>query len=266
MNNKEIAEIVFNKIKSFGFKPYDIKYGDGYFIFDMGENSVVHFHIKGCRHWKFGMWINSEFLDEKYLKEYCEKNNCKESDLPIVQIFAQYETCIDKFKPSRSYHCVDCFTIDDYMCFELEYMIKHIKKHPFIAYAEDKHFSRFYIWYFIKSEFYDKKIKLKNYMSEKYTYIYNWIKVQFIKRSKIVDKIELIDGNTEDWVTYPRYSLNITFNSDSTKEECKLLNFWFHKDYYKNLNLNLYNDNFNDGKSYVYERSENEPESKNENH
>ena len=34
----------------------DIEYLDGYFIFGFGTNSVVHFHIKECPGWKFGIW------------------------------------------------------------------------------------------------------------------------------------------------------------------------------------------------------------------
>lgn len=30
--NKEIAEIIFKGIKEMGYEPYDIKYGNGYFL------------------------------------------------------------------------------------------------------------------------------------------------------------------------------------------------------------------------------------------
>ena len=45
--NKEIAEFMLSKIKEFGYEPYDIDYGDGYFVFGYGDDSVVHFRCKG---------------------------------------------------------------------------------------------------------------------------------------------------------------------------------------------------------------------------
>ena len=76
--NKEIAELMFKNIKELGYKPYDIQYGNGYFLFEMGDDSVVHFRLKGLgplsKHWKFGMWIVAESLEESYRE--------KEKDLP----------------------------------------------------------------------------------------------------------------------------------------------------------------------------------------
>lgn len=76
--NREIADFMLSKMKELGFKPYDISYGNGYFLFDYGEDSVVHFRLKGLwKHWKFGMWIFSEYLDE----------TVKEKDkYPFIQI------------------------------------------------------------------------------------------------------------------------------------------------------------------------------------
>lgn len=42
-DNKKVAEFMFDIIRNMGYKPYDIEYGNGYFLFDMGENSVVHY-------------------------------------------------------------------------------------------------------------------------------------------------------------------------------------------------------------------------------
>ena len=41
----------------------DIEYLDGYFIFGFGTNSVVHFHIKECPGWKFGIWWGTRGTD-----------------------------------------------------------------------------------------------------------------------------------------------------------------------------------------------------------
>ena len=50
---------IFDYIKKIGFTPINAQYGNGYFIFDMGENSVVNFWIKELKGWKFGIWFYS---------------------------------------------------------------------------------------------------------------------------------------------------------------------------------------------------------------
>lgn len=93
---KRCAELFFEEVNDdvlpnepkFQFE--DIEYLDGYFIFSHGTNSVVHFHIKECPGWKFGIWW--------------EMPNEKESDGKRIkgECFAQYENEIDKFKPCTS--------------------------------------------------------------------------------------------------------------------------------------------------------------------
>ncbi|MSA02212.1 hypothetical protein GKG42_07210 [Lactonifactor sp. BIOML-A2] len=41
-NNRKIAEMLFDEIRKMGFTPYNIQYGNGYFIFDRGQDSVIH--------------------------------------------------------------------------------------------------------------------------------------------------------------------------------------------------------------------------------
>lgn len=58
---KKCAEIFFRCInipfpESDALHIADISYLDGYFIFGMGTNSVVHFHVAECPGWKFGIW------------------------------------------------------------------------------------------------------------------------------------------------------------------------------------------------------------------
>ena len=56
-------------------------FGDGYFIFSFGQNTVCHFTLKETPLWKYGIWLTK--------KGY--------------QIFGEHEWLIDKFKPSRTY-------------------------------------------------------------------------------------------------------------------------------------------------------------------
>lgn len=140
MTNKEIAELMFSKMRKVGFTPYDIEYGNGYFLFEMGENSVVHFRIKEVwKNWKFGMWINSEALE--YYKGDDETKYCTsyEDEPNVVQIFCQHEHLLDKFKPSRSALCVNYKPTDfaeDWSDYKLDDMLKMIKYHPIMCWNE----------------------------------------------------------------------------------------------------------------------------------
>ena len=52
MTRREAAEKVFSYIRKNNFEPINIQYGNGYFIFDKGEDGVVHFNIKELHGWK----------------------------------------------------------------------------------------------------------------------------------------------------------------------------------------------------------------------
>lgn len=71
------------------FHVEDVEYLDGYFIFASGTNSVVHFHIKECPGWKFGIWWSVD-------------GDSKEIEKVNYSFFTQYELFIDKFKPTAS--------------------------------------------------------------------------------------------------------------------------------------------------------------------
>lgn len=64
------------------FKAENIKFGNGYFIFSFGVNTVSHFRLKGIQDWQFGMWHH---------------------DNGGVSFFGEHHMLIDKFKPSRTY-------------------------------------------------------------------------------------------------------------------------------------------------------------------
>lgn len=97
LNNRELVDRLFKHIsENSKFKPYNIEYGDTYFVFTGEPNSVIHFRMKGVnKHWKFGMWVHSEYIDDDNF-----------ADESVIQFFAQWDRNIDKFKPSRSDICV----------------------------------------------------------------------------------------------------------------------------------------------------------------
>jgi len=79
--NKQRLEHILNQIKNNNFTITNKIFGNGYFIFTFGQNTVCHFDLKETPLWKYGIW-----LDGKY----------------GFQIFGEHEWLIDKFKPSRT--------------------------------------------------------------------------------------------------------------------------------------------------------------------
>ena len=245
--NREIAEYMFDKMREFGFKPYDIEYGDGYFLFDMGEDSVVHFRMKGVwRHWKFGMWISSEYLSEdyrnSYVKEYDEPEEWK-----LIQVFCQHDHVIDKFKPSRSALCVS-YDVEDWCekekhpntFWELEHMLKMIKNHPVICFdgfcGECVGYrANSFLIDFIEYETQWYWEHIKKFILKHFWYTYTKAKIKLAEKSKCIKGIEFHDFEKENpgWSTSHLYSVIPIFTKDSTEEEqCKWMDKWFKKEKY----------------------------------
>jgi len=99
VSKTKIKEIIFHILNTYDLEVTDINVGNGYFLFNFGENSVIHFRIKGCKHWKFGIWINY-ISKENNGKDACDGSKMKQGYL--IEIFGQHEDYIDKFKPSYS--------------------------------------------------------------------------------------------------------------------------------------------------------------------
>lgn len=255
MTRREAAETIFKYIRDNKFIPYDIEYGDGYFIFDMGADGVVHFKIKGLHGWKFAMWIETD--PDKLKKDDVKDENGK--DYPAIQFFCQHKLNIDKFKPTRSFFCVkyDLKTIEranaedgsTWELYEIRDILKMIKRHPFITFTmdacEDQYYNKSYIKCYLDMRLFRTKQKIKEWISDTHVKIWHGFKVWFINKYKVVDKAELIDNNTDGWKSSPRYDMCIHFKKISDDEEIqqkaeiKMLDFWFHKDYYDNMDLIL---------------------------
>ena len=261
MIRREVAEKVFNYIRKNKFTPYDIQYGDGYFIFDMGADGVVHFKVKGLHGWKFAMWIETD--PEKLKREDVKDANGK--DYPAIQFFCQHELNLDKFKPSRSFFCVkyDLEQIedkDDWWFYEVRDILQMIKRHPLVSFTmdacEDQYYNRSYLRCYLDMRLFRTKQKLKEWASDTFTKCWHGSKVRFISKYKVVDKVEFIDKNTDGWKCSPRYDMNIHFKKISDDEEIqekaevKMLDFWFHKNRYNNMHLELTRDGIEGG--YVY--------------
>lgn len=108
----------------------DIEYRDGYFIFGMGTNSVVHFRIEECPGWLFAVWW--DVPDKKDPK-----------DRITGTFFCQFEATIDKFKPSRSEITAKVTVAfpegaNQYCeCWEVSKAIRFIRDEPYLAFCRD---------------------------------------------------------------------------------------------------------------------------------
>ena len=220
-NNRRIANSVFNELIRNNLIPTDIEFGNGYFIFEMGDDSVVHFHVKGCKGWKFGMWINTGNEDN------------------IIQYFAQYEDNIDKFKPSRSSFCENVslaslrevrrdkekvkegkyFFIMAYH--KIVEMTLHIKNNPKLAYLQDSMYDTYITEpshkAYRRQKFDDYKYKVRkikeHITDEVFAYNFNKFSAKIAKKrfANVIEDIEIIDNNTEDWSCSPRYDAKFTY-------------------------------------------------------
>ena len=220
-NNRKIANSVFNVLRKEGLIPVDVQFGNGYFIFEYGEDSVVHFHIKGVKNWKFGMWIDTSIGD-------------------VVQVFAQNEMWIDKFKPSRSVFSenISKKTLknvarhkDSAQCAYIKVveMIMHIKNNPHIATIQD-YYCGMYIREPLAKMLFDCKIsRLKDISYDVKKYVtYELIecrrnalalKILKSKNPAIIKDAYIHDCNSYGITCSPRYEVRIVFNRLAKSDE-----------------------------------------------
>ena len=125
------------------FTPEDVQFLDGYFIFAMGTNSVLHFHVKECPGWKFGIWFST--IETEDSTEECKKYKLDEI---TADFFTQYEDCIDKFKPSAStistyekHLSIEDLKSNWFFYNRIAKTIKMIIKYPAVMWYRDVHYA-----------------------------------------------------------------------------------------------------------------------------
>ena len=124
------------------FTPEDVEYGDGYFLFGHGTNSVIHFHLKEAPGWLFGIW----WSPKKFIPIKEGEPERYEDDRINCQFFAQYEEIIDKFKPTASMFEGEfdwMFETPDEnlwrLCYNACKVIQLILQYPYVAFVRDLH-------------------------------------------------------------------------------------------------------------------------------
>jgi len=189
-NQRKWTSQLFKYLEESGFNPIGINFRDDYFIFDHGEDKVVHFHINELKGWKFGIWWNIDGEEQ-------------------FDFFTQYEANIDKFKPSASTFVIEDCCLEDWSLKDCRRICQFIKKHPYVAWDIDCGCKRD-IWDLADVEhpffgFYQERLR------------YWWAEVcyrRFNKKylklvSEIADEYlispQIIDENKNGWETSPRY-------------------------------------------------------------
>lgn len=204
---KQCTETLFEEIRNYfdvdsiDIHIEDVEYLDGYFIFGSGTNSVIHFHVKECPGWKFGIWWN---LPEKKKK--------KKDDRSITgTFFAQYEDTIDKFKPSASNISEKVTVCFDGYCpnYRVSEAINFIKNEPYLAFCRD-----YFDWDY-NVEYHSREEAEEEYHSY-YTRKANEVHYETLLNNKILDFVKEkilpeFNGAKIDDVEnrYPRYEIQV---------------------------------------------------------
>lgn len=238
---KQCTENLFEEIRNYfdvdsiDINIEDVEYLDGYFIFASGTNSVIHFHIKECPGWKFGIWWN---LPEKKRK--------KSNKSITGTFFAQYEDTIDKFKPSASNiseKVTVCF--DEYYCsnYRVSETINFIKNEPYLAFCRDVFDWDYNIEYPSREEaeekyhdYYNRKANEAHYNTLLNNKLLGFVEEKILpefNRAKIVDR-------GEGW--YPRYEIQVPLELNLDYAE---LPGWYNLDMDEDLEKE-YNDLINE--------------------
>lgn len=215
---KDIATSIIEDINKF-CTVGNTEFGDCYFIFYKGDNSVVHFKIKELKGWKFGLWFSKE-----------KDNTIK------CEWFCQYELWLDKFKPSRSeIHCETFWNVPDYIedtlfdkdlqgknnfywaGYEIYENIHFMLDNPYLALYRDgfgvdlnlRYVSKRYAKRQAKKEI--KRCKSRDKMEEKLQQkMKNKVVKEIWKAFDNILDIQTIDMNVDGCICSPRFKLELT--------------------------------------------------------
>ena len=208
-----IAKLQDELANEYHLKMKDITYGNGYFLFDLGEDGVVEFKIRGCKGWLFRIWF--------YFKEDSD-------DIEKLVCFCRHKDDTDKFKPTRSV-IKEEFEDEELLEFsyaEIAEMILYVKRHHWVAYLQsyfDTMIVREGYFSYLKLLFSIKKYNFKRYYFDCFKYNINYFinKLDFM-RIKMAFKntnacsIDFIDRNIEypEFVCSPRYDIDVKVDED----------------------------------------------------
>lgn len=193
LSNKALMDSALNYLKEeTKFTFTKIQYGNGYFMFDFGKDTVIWFEVKEIPGFRFALWNAENVNKEGFGPDY------KDAELIL---FTQPLLTIDKFKPSRSAFKVPMFrymTCDEHDIWTEDWndcggvnMMEFIKKHKYRAF----HIAQYSDW-----EPYDYISGLRalyNYIHTHW-YYFKENKIETYKRNKatrdIIKRLEQLNN------------------------------------------------------------------------
>lgn len=229
LSKTKIKELCLKCLEDNGFHPTDINVGNGYFLFDFGKNSVVHFKIKEIPYWLFGLWI----LDDKEKKEY------------TIQFFGEKEDWIDKFKPSRTsissskndgdkvHYRVPFRVTNENKCkyFDVDFAVwtqmdelQRLKKNRRIAeYGLSDTNRSFLKWLWKEIWFYDIEKPLTDFYEAKIQGILYKLCLRYLgfKYRKYIKIRPIVDMSDPGYYRHPRYECGVEYLPDVPNDKVK---------------------------------------------
>ena len=227
MNKPKIKNLIFKELRERGLEPIDVAVGNGYYLFDFGEDSVVHFKIKGIRNWKFAIWIQDSDDNTEYL----------------VWIFGNKRNWIDKFKPSASPISSDKLRLPheyteknqhdyetpDWAVWDVLDQIIRLKKNRRIAEYGLRHSDEGFLeWLYSEFMWYDVKKPLQYFYENKiipilYKLVLRWMGFyygKYIVPRKLIDQNEIFKNCTVS----PRWRTGIEYKEGVSEDD--RFNLW----------------------------------------
>lgn len=186
----------------------DVEYLDGYFVFGRGTNSVVHFHVKECPGWLFGIWWKPP------------KENTADAKYIDGEFFTQFEETIDKFKPSRSEIHAE-FTAYPYaerewcVCDYIKDILSFIKNEPHLAFCRDYYSWDYNVEFHSREEAKERyeKFRVREESKVKYTKIFNERILNFV-RTKILPCFNDAEIYDQGENISPRYDVRASYQKN----------------------------------------------------
>lgn len=213
--------------------------GNGYYLFNFGDNTTCHFKMEGAKDWLFGIWAIPE------------KNGTISID-----VFGEHEWYINKFKPTQTRLSESCKLKPDEQLEDLGLKffdsidtISQIVNYPVFGYMKyywngyRKNPIQMYIrdWIFYKIKYPIIEWK-RNQFNKVLINIYKtYIKFRWEKYLSI----DIYDSAQDDYKRWPRYDFNIRFKENVDEDIIydiyhKLYKFKF---YDNNVSIDFYKHN-----------------------
>ena len=242
--NEALKTFVFSALESKGYKVEVIDSGD--FGDSFLKGSGVWFRLSRVwKRWRFGMYLYGErLLDDT------------RDGKPVIIMFCQHESVVDKFRPSRCDLCIDIVKFEVESLLErgnfygwrvrpcksiatrrVVSLAEQIRLHPFVSFAMDGRFGALDGHPIKETVSYvgrDFITRLCKRASVKALAAYAKPRVAIARRLPCVEECTFVDHG-EHW--YPRMVVRCRLRGVPTEDEQEAINRLFPKDFYGSTRL-----------------------------